>query len=390
MTTSWNGLKGVSLAGEYELQQWLGDADHSGAFFLTAFGPEKKRAVLKLIPEEAAAEQQLEFWRWIGRLSHPHLLPLWDCGRAEAVDGSCVFAVFEYPDDSLASAVENRPLAENETREVLTAATDALRYIHSQGLVHTAIDTHHIVAVGNQIKLSSDTLSPPSRDNTTAEDVRALGALAFQLLTRSAFEPGREPDLDSISDPLRSVILHSVEPDPNRRWSLKQVAAALNPAPPAALPPLPAPVRSRADSSEPTARWPFIAAASLLVAFGVFTFARRSAPEPPASVPPPHPVVVSRPPVPPEPVASAPLNRDYWRVIVYTYSAFRAAENKARSINQKWPAARAEVFTPNGSNRSPYLVALGGRMTRADAVALQKTARAKGLPRDTFVRNFSK
>jgi hypothetical protein len=28
-------------------------------------------------------------------------------------------------------------------------------------------------------------------------------------------------------------------------------------------------------------------------------------------------------------------------------------------------------------------------MTRADAVRLQKTALARGLPRDTFVRNYS-
>jgi hypothetical protein len=35
-------------------------------------------------------------------------------------------------------------------------------------------------------------------------------------------------------------------------------------------------------------------------------------------------------------------------------------------------------------------VALGGRMTLAQAERLQKEARSKGLPRDTFVRNFSK
>jgi hypothetical protein len=58
-------------------------------------------------------------------------------------------------------------------------------------------------------------------------------------------------------------------------------------------------------------------------------------------------------------------------------------------INRKWPQLKAEQFSPNGSG-PPYFVALGGRMTRGEAVRLQQQAISSGLPPDTFVRNFRK
>jgi hypothetical protein len=91
--------------------------------------------------------------------------------------------------------------------------------------------------------------------------------------------------------------------------------------------------------------------------------------------------------VPPAPAGSSNASA-IWRVVVYTYNSHDAAEKKVRSINEKRSAWHAEVFAPRG-NRAPYYVSLGGRMTLPQAERLQKEARAKGMPRDTFVRNFS-
>jgi serine/threonine protein kinase len=77
-----------------------------------------------------------------------------------------------------------------------------------------------------------------------------------------------------------------------------------------------------------------------------------------------------------------------WRVVVYTYANRQAAEKKAHSINEKNPEWRAAVFAPKG-DRAPYYISLSGRMTYAEAERLQKRAVSKGLPRDTFVRNFT-
>jgi hypothetical protein len=70
-------------------------------------------------------------------------------------------------------------------------------------------------------------------------------------------------------------------------------------------------------------------------------------------------------------------------------AARQHADKKARSLNEKHPAWHAEVFSPKG-NRAPYFVSLGGRMTLPEAEKLQREARSKGMPKDTFVRNFSR
>ena len=53
--------------------------------------------------------------------------------------------------------------------------------------------------------------------------------------------------------------------------------------------------------------------------------------------------------------------------------------------DQTWDL-RPEVFTPNG--RAPYLVTVGGAMTRDQAFALVKKGRAEGLPRDSYAQNY--
>ncbi len=89
----------------------------------------------------------------------------------------------------------------------------------------------------------------------------------------------------------------------------------------------------------------------------------------------------------PEP--ASPQSRPVWRVVAYTYHRYRDAEKKAGSINSRWPGLHATVFAPRGKERAPFFVALGGRMTHSEALNLRQVARAKGLPRDTFVRNYS-
>ncbi|HJT87157.1 MAG TPA: SPOR domain-containing protein, partial [Bryobacteraceae bacterium] len=101
----------------------------------------------------------------------------------------------------------------------------------------------------------------------------------------------------------------------------------------------------------------------------------------------------AHPAAPPMPAAAPALpapGRNDWRVVVYTYTRQPDAEKRAQSLARKWPAFHPEVFTPNGPGRGPYLVSIGGRMTRKEALRLQKQARAKGLPRDTFARNYER
>ncbi|MFC5862289.1 hypothetical protein ACFPT7_08290 [Acidicapsa dinghuensis] len=90
-------------------------------------------------------------------------------------------------------------------------------------------------------------------------------------------------------------------------------------------------------------------------------------------------------------VSSAARNnvgdRAQWRVIAYTYYRQDQAQKKAQSIAQAHPELRPEVFTP--THRAPYLVTIGGVMSRDQAYAFARQSRNAGLPHDTYAQNYS-
>jgi hypothetical protein len=420
MTSTWQRLQGVVLAGQFLLEQYLGESENA-TLFRTSFGPDARPAVLKLIPAGAAVvDVQLALWRCAALSSHPNLLPLFDSGQAEYGGEPVLYAVFECPDETLQTALDQGPLAESEALEILRAVLAVLNYLHSQGFVHTAIDARHVVAVGNQIKLWSDTIHRPARSETPAEDVGSLGDLLFHVLTGHTVGSSQSPDLSVVPDPFRSIIENTSGEPPQRRWTLSQIAQAVDPRP---RPP---------ESSSSRHRSPFLPRALPLWAYGAlavmlaglgFLFLPKSVPPAvsPALPPPqystpatvaPATVEGSRPPLlqtpelplpvlPPlaaqpqapaaEPApspAEAPHSREVWRVVAYSYSRYADAQRKAKTVSRRWPGSKAAVFSPNGSNRPPHLVALGGVMTRDQALRLLKAARGKGLPRDAYIRSY--
>src|SRR3984957_9993675 len=150
--------EGVSLSENYTLEQWLG-GDDSAAFFQTSMAPDGTRAVVKLVPEAVVdGAGLLELWHRTRQLRHPNLIELLDYGQADLGGEIAFYAIFESPDDTLASALSRSPLNQQESREVLDSVINALRYLHAQGLVLGALDADHIVAVGDRIKLSTDAL----------------------------------------------------------------------------------------------------------------------------------------------------------------------------------------------------------------------------------------
>jgi hypothetical protein len=78
--------------------------------------------------------------------------------------------------------------------------------------------------------------------------------------------------------------------------------------------------------------------------------------------------------------------REQWRVVAFTYNHADQAQKKAEMIAQKHADLRPEVFTPSG--RAPYLVTVGGVMSRDQAFAFALQVRNLGLPRDTYAQNY--
>jgi len=377
--------EGMSL-GEYTLEQRTGEDTFA---VISAAG---ERLLMKVAGEE---DPRFAIWDRSRHLHHQHLLPLREAGLADRY----AFAVFESPDDVLATALENGPLTEEETLGVLQAVLAALRYLHGQGMVHGAVDPAHIFAVGDTVKLSSDDLRELDDLEGHLEDIRQLGELVRTM--RSGEE---------LSEVLATVVEHATVEEPRQRWTLAEIAMVLEPKPAPVVvavdpaPPIPvvptepepvvdsvqaAPVAMQARSPLPFPKWIFAVAGGVLL--GVVLFHPRSKPSaaaPPAPVVVVPKAVVSAPSSRPPAAAATPAQSGTWRVIAFTYHSHDLAAKKATKLNKKWPDLHAVVFAPKGL-RGWYFVSLGDGMDHDQATRVQHRARGLGLPRDTFVQSYS-
>jgi serine/threonine protein kinase len=161
----------------------------------------------------------------------------------------------EYAEKDLGQGLPDRPLSENEASEMLGPLLDALSYIHSKGFAHSHIKPSNIMAVGNQLKLSSDSVLPlgepfpayrPVDAYTAPEagtapvapssDVWSLGVTLVEVLTQQAPVSSPESQADptvpsTIPQPFLDIAQHCLRRDPGLRWTAAQIADCLNPAP---------------------------------------------------------------------------------------------------------------------------------------------------------------
>jgi eukaryotic-like serine/threonine-protein kinase len=109
------------------------------------------------------------------------------------------------------------------------------------------------------------------------------------------------------------------------------------------------------------------------------------APQRPMASPSP----VARPVAAPTASRTAPsvgTSNLHWRVIAFTYNRTDQAQAKADRLAQRNPGLHFEVFSPRG--RAPYLVVVGGFMSREDAFSLRDRLRRQGFPRDIYTQNY--
>jgi hypothetical protein len=79
-------------------------------------------------------------------------------------------------------------------------------------------------------------------------------------------------------------------------------------------------------------------------------------------------------------------SRGRWRVIAFTYNREDQAKQKVTEIAQSHPDLSPTIFRPNG--RGPFLVTLGGPMSREEAFAFSGKAKREGMPRDIYAQNY--
>src|SRR5580704_8404688 len=250
MTEASKKWEGQIVEGIFPLQHYLGGSDHS-AVFLTEFASgDPQKAVIKLIPfDPATSDMQLSTWESAGQLSHPNLLRLFRSGRCRIDGHDLLYLVMEYAEEDLSQILPQRALTPEETRDMLGPVLDALEYLHGRGFVHGDLKPANILATGDRLKLSSDRSSrigepqsvsrragaydPPeaiSGKLTPAADVWSLGTTLVEVLTQHLPEWGSGPQREplNLSAPFLEIAQQCLHLEPQRRISVRDIAARMN------------------------------------------------------------------------------------------------------------------------------------------------------------------
>jgi TonB family protein len=259
MGRDWKQWEGQVVNGSFPLRQYLGGSDHSAVFLTERRGREPQRAAIKLIAMEPAnAAVQLARWDLAAKVSHPHLLRLFETGSWQLDKMFLLYVVMEYAEENLAQILPQRPLTPAEARDLLEPALDALAYIHGKSLAHGRLKPSNIMAAQDQLKLSSDSLirvdvqldgdqagnvarsglSRPSVYDapevasgkiSAASDSWSLGVTLMEALTQRlpALEGMAEPVPETVPAPFMGIAHCCLRRDPRRRCSAADIAARL-------------------------------------------------------------------------------------------------------------------------------------------------------------------
>ncbi|HTR25091.1 MAG TPA: TonB family protein [Terriglobales bacterium] len=253
MTDAWKQQVGQTIDGQFRLIQYLGGTDHS-AVFLTEFGDKRQRFAIKLMgADPASADSQVSRLRRAAKLSHPHLARILQTGRAQIGNASVVYVVTEYAEEDLAQVLPDRPLRPEEVREMLPQVIDALQYLHSQGFVHARLKPSNILAVDEQLKLSSDGIcatgergapgekpspyDPPElapSGPSPAGDLWSLGMTLVEVLTQRLpiwewTGHADPPAPRTLPAPFLEITRNCLRRDPAMRCSLREISENLDP-----------------------------------------------------------------------------------------------------------------------------------------------------------------
>jgi TonB family protein len=290
--------EGQIADGKFRLLQWLGGTGQS-TVFRTEIPGHGRKAAIKLVPADALSTEQISRWQTAAGLSHPNLLHIFATGNCRINTTPLIYLVTELADEDLSEVLPQRALSVREVEQMLSPLLEVIGYVHQKGLVHGRIRPTNIMAVGDQLKLSSDPLRAPDaqvvkRDGfdvydapeiaigaaTPAADVWSIGATLVAALTQQPPAWDRKtladpPVPESIPEPYRLIVGQCLRRNPAERCSLRQIQERLRvahqPVPAQPSPPPLAPKRSRV-----TVWAPIVVLVLVAMFFGVKWIARNA------------------------------------------------------------------------------------------------------------------
>jgi len=252
---AWTTWEGQVIEKKYRLERFLGSTEHSAVFLTEVARPKPQKAAIKFVSADfPGAEKQGDVWAAAAELNHPNLLRLYAEGHCRLDGMDLLYVVMEYAEENLGQVLPQRTMTSEEARELLSAATDLLVYLHNRKLTHGHLKPSNVMAKGNQLKFSSDSVlaagelrgpvreqdaydapETASRTASTAGDVWSLGVTMVEALTQQAPALPAVGQTDppipaTLEEPFLEIARHALKREAKLRWSSAQIAARLNPA----------------------------------------------------------------------------------------------------------------------------------------------------------------
>ena len=139
----------AALSDSYDIQRELGAGGMAIVFLAHDIKHDREVALKVFRPELASSMGGERFLREIhiaAKLSHPHILPLYDSGTA---DGFLYYVMPLVEGESLGDRIEReQQLPFDDALQITGEVADALNYAHSRGLVHRDIKPDNIMLSG--------------------------------------------------------------------------------------------------------------------------------------------------------------------------------------------------------------------------------------------------
>jgi serine/threonine-protein kinase len=246
MTDVFQRLK-AALSDRYTIAREIGAGGMAVVYLAEDLKHKRKVAIKVLRPELAATLGSERFLREIeiaAKLSHPHILPLFDSGTASPGDGGSEFMYYVMPfveGESLRDRVErDGSLEVGDAVRIADQVASALTYAHQRGVVHRDIKPENILMTGDQaivadfgiaravevaggerltgtgLALGTPAYMSPeqasgSEDIDSRTDVYALGCVVFEMV-------GGRPPFEGAT-PMALLAKHMADTVPSLRTS---------------------------------------------------------------------------------------------------------------------------------------------------------------------------
>ncbi|MGB9075238.1 MAG: protein kinase [Terracidiphilus sp.] len=256
------GWEGRTVDGRFALLEQLGGSAKSDVFLTVRHGVQ--RAAIKLInAADVDADAYLALWDEAQSLAHPHLVTIFETGRAALDDTGLVYVVMELAETNLSKVLAEAPLTPPVVRDIFNPILDALSYLHAAGVVHGHVKPSNFLQTSEGWKLAADALldangrreptpmasayDAPEIANGSivgASDTWSVGMTLTEALTQLL--PIRDAVTGKMNVPaslpasLATVVRECLRTDPHDRCPTREISVELASIPAPAAPGVPA------------------------------------------------------------------------------------------------------------------------------------------------------